>query len=88
MLQPCGGDNMVKVPKTEETMIKCICNACPSYTECMKTGKMGVFCSIGDEITCFENEQGCRCQECSVSSDYTFSSSYHCKEGSAEIQSR
>lgn len=37
----------------------------------MQTGKLGVFCSVGDEIRCFENEQGCRCQECTVSSDYS-----------------
>ena len=78
---------MAKVPKTEETMISCICNACPSFNECMKTGKMGVFCSQGDEITCFENMQGCNCQECSVSSEFNFGSTYHCKDGSAEMQS-
>lgn len=83
-----GGDNVAKVPKTEDTMIKCICNACPTFNECMKSGKIGVFCSQGDEITCFENMQGCNCQECSVSSEFNFGSTYHCKDGSAEMQSK
>ena len=77
---------MAKVPKNEETMIKCICNACPTYNECMQSGKLGVFCSAGDEIRCFENEQGCNCQDCTVSSDFDFSTVYHCKEGSADRQ--
>ncbi len=77
---------MVSVPKNEETMIKCICNACPSYNECMQTGKMGVFCALGDEIRCFENTMGCKCQECSVSSDFNFDTVYHCKDGSPEMQ--
>lgn len=79
---------MVTVPKTEETMLKCICNSCPSYTECMQTGKVGLFCSSGDEIRCFESSEGCNCSECSVSADFDFSSIYHCKDGSADMQSR
>ena len=79
---------MVKVPKIEETMIKCICNACPSYTECMKTGDLGLFCSIGDVKQCFMDLEGCNCQECSISSQYSFDTEYHCKDGSAEMQSK
>ncbi|MGB9979942.1 DUF2769 domain-containing protein [Methanobacterium sp.] len=77
---------MAKVPANEETMIKCICNACPTYNECMQTGKLGVFCSVGDEVRCFENEQGCNCQDCTVSSDFDFSTVYHCKDGPADRQ--
>ena len=76
----------MKVPRNEKTMISCICNSCPSYNDCMQTGKLGVFCSVGDEIKCFENEKGCNCQDCTVSTDYNFSSNYHCKEGTAEMQ--
>lgn len=53
---------------------------CLNYIECMKTGNLGVFCSIGDASKCFLDLEGCNCQECGVSSDYGFSSSYHCKE--------
>ncbi len=78
---------MVSVPKTEKTMIQCICNACPSYTECMTEGKIGVFCSIGDEMRCFEATKGCNCTECSVADEFNFSSTYHCKDGTVEMQS-
>jgi hypothetical protein len=79
---------MVTVPKTEKTMIGCICSTCPTYNECMQNGKLGVFCAVGDEIRCFKNAQGCKCQECTVSSDYDFETAYHCRDGAPEMQSR
>lgn len=82
-----GGEFMKEVPKNEMTMIKCICATCPSYTECMDTGNLGVFCSIGDAKKCLQDLEGCLCQEnCTVSSEFNFSSDYHCKEGSADQQ--
>ncbi|MGB9977864.1 DUF2769 domain-containing protein [Methanobacterium sp.] len=67
-------------------MIKCICNACPTYNECMQSGNLGVFYSIGDEIRCFENEQECKCQKYTASTDYDFGTAYHCKDGTADMQ--
>ena len=53
----------------------------------MDTGSLGVFCSIGDAKGCLQDLEGCECQEnCSVSTDYNFSSEYHCSTGSAENQ--
>lgn len=81
------GGEFMKVPKNEMSMIKCICATCPSYTECMDTGNLGVFCSIGDAKKCLQDLEGCLCQEnCAVSSEFNFSSDYHCKEGSADQQ--
>ena len=75
------------VPKSDANMIKCICSTCSSYTKCMETGDLGVFCSTGDAKSCLQDLSGCLCQDnCSVSSDYNFSSEYHCNEGSAEKQ--
>jgi hypothetical protein len=70
---------MVSVPKNEKTMIQCICNACPSYNECMRG-------SLGDAGSCVQNIETCNCQECSISSEFNFSSEKHCEMGSAESQ--
>lgn len=79
--------NSINVPKTEANMLKCICPTCSSYTKCMETGSLGVFCSTGDAKGCLQDLDGCECQQnCSVSSDYNFSSDYHCNEGSANSQ--
>lgn len=87
MISCNGGEIIVEVPKNEMTMIKCICASCPSYTKCMDSGNLGVFCSIGDAKKCLQDLEGCKCQEdCSVSSEYNFSSQYHCNEGSANQQ--
>jgi hypothetical protein len=77
---------MVSVPKNEKTMIQCICNACPSYNECMRGEVLGVFCSLGDAGSCVQNIETCNCQECSISSEFNFSSEKHCEIGSAESQ--
>ena len=77
---------MAKVPKIEKTMIECICNSCPSYTECMRGGIMGVFCSTGNAGKCVEPVDICKCQECPVSTEYKFSSTAHCEMGSASQQ--
>lgn len=41
---------MMKMPETETAMMKCICNSCKSYEECMSIGtmkNMKAFCSTG-----------------------------------------
>jgi hypothetical protein len=78
---------MKSVPRSEKTMIECICNSCSSYNECMRGEIMGVFCATGDAGKCVENIKECKCQECPVSTEYQFSSGKHCEMGSAEMQS-
>ncbi|RJS49457.1 MAG: hypothetical protein CIT03_02895 [Methanobacterium sp.] len=77
---------MSKIPKNEETMLKCICSSCSSYTKCMEEGTLGVFCSVGDAKNCLQDVVDCNCSECSVPSSYGFSSSFHCRDGSADQQ--
>lgn len=43
------------VLKSESNMIKCICTTCSSYTKCIETGSLGVFCSTGNAKNCLED---------------------------------
>lgn len=72
----------MNVPKTESTMIKCICNACDSYTKCMESGVMGVFCSTGDAGKCAINVNNCICTDCSVKDEFDLKGQMYCKPGS------
>ena len=35
----------MKVPDTQENLMKCICGSCPTYNQCMKDKMQGFFCA-------------------------------------------
>jgi hypothetical protein len=76
----------MKVPKTEATMMRCICNACPSYTECMQGGVMGVFCATGSAEDCAMMEiEDCMCTDCMNEKEFNLDGKMYCKMGPAEM---
>ena len=73
----------MKVSDTEENFKKCICVNCPSYNECMKEGKEGLYCTRGKTI-CDLKREGCICPQCPVSRDYKLLGGYYCVIGGWE----
>jgi len=71
----------MKVPDTKVNMLKCICMDCPTYNECMKENKEGLFCSTGKSI-CKIGEAGCICGDCPITNEYDLISLYYCLIGS------
>ena len=70
----------MKVPDTEENLMKCICMQCPTYNMCMKDKMEGLFCSRG-KSTCELKELGCICNKCPLWSEYVLNVLYHCVNG-------
>lgn len=78
----------MNVPKTDANMLRCVCNACPSYTDCMQGGVMGVFCSTGSAGDCaMMNIEDCICSDCRVKKEFSLDGKMYCKMGPAEMKS-
>jgi len=45
---------------------QCICNTCPTYTQCSINEKETAFCLVGKSFQCISFEKGCICDDCSV----------------------
>jgi len=70
----------VKVPMTEENMMKCICGDCPTFKQ--SDMRDGTYCSMG------KSEQkpemaGCDCLSCAVYAEYELEGAYFCIHGAA-----
>ena len=75
------------VPKTDATMMRCVCNACASYTDCMQGGVMGVFCSTGSAEDCALMEiEECMCSDCMNEKEFSLDGKMYCKIGPAEMK--
>jgi len=63
----------------------CICRECPSWVEC---GEAGGFCfpTIG-KSGCIEEENGCICPGCPVTTTMNLNHDYFCTRGSEKEQS-
>lgn len=68
---------MVKVKDTKENLMKCVCGKCPSYNECMKKSKEGLFCARG-KSSCEYDKKGCICGGCPVSIENKLKGGYYC----------
>lgn len=70
---------MTIVPKTTETLRKCICPSCPSYDSCMKDSEEKLYCSeeIGKSV-CEVNKKGCICGGCPIHKEFGLSKWYYC----------
>ncbi|MFA4861110.1 DUF2769 domain-containing protein [Methanoregula sp.] len=56
------------MPYRKKTALKngsgCICEPCPSYTECMRAGESILFCVKGKTKDCMFDRKGCLCPSC------------------------
>jgi len=67
----------LKVPDTQENLMKCICGKCPTYSQCMKDGMEGLYCArrISD---CDIERMGCICGQCPLFMEYDLDKFYYC----------
>jgi hypothetical protein len=74
---------MAQVPDNEDTLKKCICGGCPSYTGCMKDKTEALYCARG-KSECEVTQKGCLCGACPLASQYNLAKTYYCEAGAAE----
>lgn len=70
----------------EDNKKKCICEPCPSYTECMRVGNELLFCVTGKSADCKFEKQGCLCPTCPVTAILGLKKAYYCIKGSEAEQ--
>jgi hypothetical protein len=72
---------------TTEAMKKlCICEPCPSYTECMRSGPELLFCVTGKSPSCKFDKKGCICPTCPVKPLLALKKAYYCIKGTEKEQ--
>lgn len=64
----------------------CICEPCPSYTECMRAGRELLFCTKGKSPDCIFIKKGCLCPSCPVTKILGLKNAYYCIKGTPEEQ--
>jgi hypothetical protein len=74
---------MAKVPDNEDTLKKCICGGCPSYSACMKDKTEALYCARGSS-ECEIPRNGCLCGACALTSEFNLDETYYCETGAAE----
>ena len=62
-------------------MAKCICGKCPTYNDCMKGKKEGLFCALG-KTGCTVTRKACLCPTCPVTPAMGLKHGYYCMKGS------
>ena len=67
----------MKVPDTQENLMKCICGSCPSHNKCMKDKMQGLFCAR-EKSDCKIEKKGCICGQCPLFSEYGLENLYYC----------
>jgi hypothetical protein len=73
--------------KTTDDMKKlCICDPCPSYTECMRSNGELLFCVTGKSPDCKFDRKGCICPTCPVKPLLGLKRAYYCIKGSEAEQ--
>jgi len=65
---------------------QCICNTCPTYTQCSINEKETGFCLVGKSFQCISFEKGCICDECSVYTECGFTHKKFCTQGDEKGQ--
>jgi hypothetical protein len=70
----------------DENKEKCICEPCPSYTECMRAGNEMLFCVTGKSADCIFEKKGCICPGCPVKPILVLMKDYYCIKGSETEQ--
>jgi hypothetical protein len=64
----------------------CSCGSCPSYNDCAKKAREGLYCAqdVG-KSHCINKMNGCICGSCPVHKEYKLKAGYYCIEGSADF---
>ena len=62
-------------------MAKCICGKCPTFNDCMRGKKEGLFCALG-KSGCPVAKKGCLCPACPVTRTSGLKHGYYCIRGS------
>lgn len=70
----------------EKNKRKCICPACPTYTDCAKSKDELMFCAKGKSRKCITREKGCICSECPLKDKAELQHKYFCIKGSEKQQ--
>ncbi len=73
----------MKVPDSQENLMKCICGQCPTYNQCMKDKMEGLFCARG-KSSCDIEKKGCICGQCPLFSEFGLENLYYCLTGAEE----
>ena len=67
----------MKIPDTQENLMKCICGQCPTYSQCMKDNMEGLYCA-GKESNCDIEKMGCICGQCPIFAEHDLVKFYYC----------
>jgi hypothetical protein len=65
---------------------QCICEPCPSYTECMRAASELLFCLTGRSPDCTFEKKGCVCPACPVTAAHHLKHAYYCIKGADREQ--
>jgi hypothetical protein len=72
--------------KIMENRLKCICEPCPTYNECMRADESLLFCVVGKSTTCSFEKKGCICPTCPVTKILGLKRAYYCIKGTEQEQ--
>ena len=84
--------DMAKMPEpemmkaVEAEKAKCICGNCPTYTKCANKAGESFFCASGKSFMCVNDDKGCICPTCPVTSDLGLRYTSYCLKGSEKAQ--
>jgi hypothetical protein len=70
----------------DEKKTKCICPTCPTYNKCAIVEREKLFCMIGQSFLCISFEEGCKCKECPIKTEYGLEYKYYCTRGDEKGQ--
>ncbi len=75
-----------KTKKVGELMNMCICPTCPTYNNCAKNNKEGLYCALGKSFMCISSEKGCLCPTCPVKAQMQLKNQSFCTRGQEAAQ--
>lgn len=71
----------------EEMRSRCVCPACPTYTDCAANNDERLFCDMGYSNLCITYEVDCLCANgCPVHSELAMRHDFYCMRGAEKAQ--
>jgi hypothetical protein len=71
---------------TDQYRKQCICDACPTYNECLRADESLLFCFAGKSGSCTFDKKGCLCPTCPVTVIFGWKKAYFCIKGTEQEQ--
>lgn len=72
-----------------ETLTKlCVCDDCPTYTDCARQNGECLFCLRGKSADCIKTDVDCICPSCPMTRAYGLSHNYFCTRGGEADQKK